>query len=386
MSDPPALPPPSPPPDPVEAPPPPDLLEAAPPPPSAPPPRRNLVPWVYALGFAVLALAVVWVWQHPTPEPVVRQQQVNTVEQQLHSLDERVTQLAQHPAASTVDLRPLEQRVATLEARQPTQPDLAPIEQQIAALKAQFAAGTGSHGAAPDLAPVEARLDALDKQVQAVAPLGQQVATQQAELGKRLAQLAEDQRSLGARVQEVDATLKSQDSNVAAKLQTVQQQVAATVAAADRAARLARVQAARAALAAGEPLGQLQGASPALARFAEARPPTEAELRLAFPAAAQAALATSSPETAGKPFGERLWQRAQGLITVRQGDRVIVGDPAAGMLAEAQTRLNAGDLSGTAAAVSKLTGPAAQAMADWLAQAKALLAARAALDKMASAG
>jgi hypothetical protein len=132
------------------------------------------------------------------------------------------------------------------------------------------------------------------------------------------------------------------------------------------------------------PLGVIEGAPPALARFAEAKPPTEAALRLAFPGDAKAALDASQPDTAGKPFGERLWQRAQQLVTIRDGNRVIVGDPAAGVLAHAQQQIDAGDLSGAVGSVSILTGPAAQAMASWLDQAKALLAARAALDTMAA--
>ncbi|HEX5326561.1 MAG TPA: mitofilin family membrane protein, partial [Acetobacteraceae bacterium] len=94
--------------------------------------------------------------------------------------------------------------------------------------------------------------------------------------------------------------------------------------------------------------------------------------------------AASRPEAGDRAFGQRLWQRAQGLISIREGDRVIVGNPAAGVLDEAQTRLDAGDLAGAVAAVSKLTGPPAQALADWLAQANALLAARAALATMAA--
>jgi hypothetical protein len=53
-------------------------------------------------------------------------------------------------------------------------------------------------------------------------------------------------------------------------------------------------------------------------------------------------------------------------------------------LGELQQALDAGDLRGAVAAVEKLQGPAAQAMSGWLEQAKALLAARAALAEMAA--
>ena len=103
-----------------------------------------------------------------------------------------------------------------------------------------------------------------------------------------------------------------------------------------------------------------------------------------FPAAAQAALAAGRPAPAGKPFLERIWAEAQDLVTIRQGEHVLVGDPAAGVLAHAQTALDAGDLAGAAASVGSLSGPAAHALAGWLDQARGLLAARAALADLAA--
>ena len=74
--------------------------DPAEPPPAPPPPdRRNLVPWVYGLGFVVLVLALLWIWQNPNSSPsAVRPQQVDAVEQQIQALDARVTQLAARPA------------------------------------------------------------------------------------------------------------------------------------------------------------------------------------------------------------------------------------------------------------------------------------------------
>ena len=151
-------------------------------------------------------------------------------------------------------------------------------------------------------------------------------------------------------------------------------------------ARIAAVQAAGLALAAGQKLGDLPGVPPALARFADTPPPTEAALRLAFPAAAREALAAAHPATENKPLLTRLWARAQDLVTVRQGDTVLVGDPAAGVLEHARTALDAGDLAAAVTGVATLQGAAAQAMAPWLAQARALLAARAALAAWAASG
>jgi hypothetical protein len=63
---------------------------------------------------------------------------------------------------------------------------------------------------------------------------------------------------------------------------------------------------------------------------------------------------------------------------------VLLGDPAAGVLARARTALDAGDLAAAVAAVSSLSGPPATAMAVWLADARALLQARAGLADMAA--
>jgi hypothetical protein len=368
--------------------PPPDQTEpAAEPPPPAAPRSRNLVPWVYALGFVVLALALLWIWQNPNPAPQrAVEPRLETIGQQLQALNERVAQLAQRPVPEPINLAPLEQRVAALEQRPAAAPDLAPIEQQLADLKSQIAAKPAS-APTPDLGPLQGRVESLERQVQAAQPLKSQLdalSSQEAELGQRLAQLATDQQALASRVQDLDVAVKAQQASVGTQLQSMQQQVSTAVTAAGKAARLARLQAARAALQAGMPLGAIEGAPAALVRFAEAKPPTEAALRLAFPADAKAALDAAQPDTAGKPFGERLWQRAQELVTIREGDRVIVGDPAAGVLARAQQELDAGDLPGAVVSVSTLTGPAAQAMASWLDQAKALVAARAALDTMAA--
>jgi hypothetical protein len=74
-----------------------------------------------------------------------------------------------------------------------------------------------------------------------------------------------------------------------------------------------------------------------------------------------------------------MWRRAQSLVTVRQGDKVLVGAPAAVTLNAARARLDAGDLAGAVAALGGLDGPAAKAMAGWRSDAQALVDARAAL-------
>lgn len=176
------------------------------------------------------------------------------------------------------------------------------------------------------------------------------------------------------------AALANQLGELETRLKTAEQRQGTLAQKEALAARLAEAQAA---LAAGKPLGDIPGAPPALARFAEKPPPTEAALRLGFPAAAAAAAQASRPSADGKSFAERVLMHVSSLLTVKEGTHVVVGAPAATVLGEAQTKLDAGDLAGAVAALDGLDSAAAQAMADWRSQAQALLDARAALAQMA---
>lgn len=288
---------------------------------------RRLLPWLNGAGFLILAAGLFWVWQHPAVAPPATDH-TDALAHQLAALETRVTRLEQRPLPQAPDLGPLTARLSALEQR--------PVPQG------------GVPAPAPDLAPLERRVAALEqRQPPNLAPLEARIA----DLSHRL---------------EVDET---------------------RLAASEKATRrIPLVQAAALALAAGQKLGDLPGAPPALARFADAVPPTEGALRLAFPPAAREALAAAHPAAEGKPLLTRLWAEAQDLVTVRQGDRVLIGDPAAGVLAHARAALEAGDVSAAAAEVATLQGASAQAMAAWLAQARLLLEARAALAAWAASG
>jgi hypothetical protein len=213
-----------------------------------------------------------------------------------------------------------------------------------------------------------------------------------------------DLRTLAAHTQpapdaiNVQADLTMKLATLAAQVNAVQSQTAADHATlatlqgsatqlsklAAQMAQLSSLEAARAALEAGQPLGIIPGAPPALAAFATTPPPTEAALRLAFPGAAQAAEAASIAGNIKGNFWSRVLARLEGLVTIRDGTHVLIGAPASGVLAEAQAELDAGDLAGAVAQVETLSAPTQAAMGNWLSQAKALLAARAALAGMAS--
>ena len=165
---------------------------------------------------------------------------------------------------------------------------------------------------------------------------------------------------------------------------TALEQRPASADAGSRLVALEQMQAATAALAAGRKLGALPGAPPALARFADTAPPTEAALRLDYrPLAARAAEA-SRPATESQSMAERMWMQVQTLVTVTDHEKVLVGAPARIVLGEAEEKLNAGDLAGAVATLAALDSGAAGVMADWRARAQALLDARAALASMAA--
>ena len=365
---------------------PPPADPARPPPESpdpAPPSWQRLavlVPALYVRGFVILAGAIIWLWRNPAlPErAAVDSAEFAALGQQVQTLEQRLASVEQRPAPpQPPDLRPLETRIATLEKR--AAPDLAPIEARIAALeqRPQVPGDVASKG---DLANLATRLDAIAGREDQLATRQQGLETN---LGNkldaadsRLGKLEQDAAGLSGLAGKVDAVEK--------RLAVVEHQAGQIAALADKAGRIGRIQAAQTALDAGQPLGDLPGAPASLARFATARPPTEAQLRLSFPKAARAAEEASRPSGEGKPFLDRMWTRAQDLVTLREGDQVILGDPAAGVIARAKSALLAGDLAGAVAALDALSGPAAQAMAAWKSQAQSLLDARAALAVMAA--
>ena len=287
-------------------------------------PRRDLVPWLYGLGFLVLAFAIFYLWQYPSMpgEAADATPAIHAIEQHLADIDARLTRLEQRPTADW-------EKIAT-------------------------------------------RVDALDGRVVA-----------QTQLASRLDTLSGRIESLSSRDQvSLDATKQQLDSLVS-QMATVQASAGNLDAIVKRLDRIARIQAVSFALASGRPLGDLRDAPEPLARFAHTAPPTEAQLRLRFQQDEQAALAATQSDDGGKPFIGRVWERAQGLITIRRGDDVLMGNPSAVALSHAQAALDTGDLAGAVSAVEVLKGQPKQAMANWLADAKALLNARSALANMA---
>ncbi|WP_114376446.1 COG4223 family protein [Elioraea thermophila] len=305
----------------------------------------------------------------------------------LAALASRVAALEGRPApAAQPDPRveELARRLAALEQRPaPTAPPDPRVEElagRLAALEARPAA-PAAPAADPRLDDLAARLAALEGRPVEDARV--------ADLAGRLAAL--EQRPVeDARVPDLAARLAALEAkpvedprlpDLAARLAALEQRPMQDPRLDALAARLAAAMAAQAALETGRPLGPALAALPpgtqvprALAAFAERSPPTIASLRRSFPEAAKAA--RELRETVGEDFWERTGNRITGLVTVRRGGSVVVGDPVATLLAEAEKALEAGDLRGALAALSGLPPGAARAMGGWIAQAESVIAAR----------
>ncbi|MBV8913356.1 MAG: hypothetical protein JOZ05_09990, partial [Acetobacteraceae bacterium] len=226
-----------------------------------------------------------------------------------------------------------------------------------------------------DLGPLTSRVEQLAAQGRTVAD----------QIDRRLDAIETRIGTVEALAKQTAATADAIDQRVGA-VEAQAKQTASTVdAIKGRAERVALLQAASAALAAGQKVPPIPGAPPALARFASEQPPTEASLRQSFETYADQAQKASQPAIMdNRDLGARLWNRAQQVVTVRQGDRVLLGDPIAGVIAHAREALDAGDLAGAVKSLDGLAGPAAAAMKPWVEQARALLDARSAIASMAA--
>jgi hypothetical protein len=287
------------------------------------PPERDRVSWFYGLGFLILAAAIFYVWQNPRTLVETQRNAAATqaLQQSLAAVDGRLSKLEQRPAP---DIGKLAARVDVLEGRVSDQTQLA------------------------------SRMDTLSGRIESMA--------------------GRDQTSFDALKQQLDALT----SRVAA----LEANSGGLDAASKRINRIAKLQEASLDLAAGRPVGDLPNAPEAIARYAHTAPPTEAKLRLEFHSAKQAALAAKQPEDSSQPFVGRVWEKAQGMLTIRQGDHLMVGNTSADLLNQATAALDAGDLPAAVKAVEALKGAPKQAMAEWLGKAEALLSARAALANM----
>jgi hypothetical protein len=221
---------------------------------------------------------------------------------------------------------------------------------------------------------LQAQISALQAQADRALPAPDSV-TVQADLAMKYSALAAQVSAVQAQAAADHGALTTMQANA-----TNLSQLTARI------ALLNALENARMALDAGQALGTIPGAPTALAQFATSAPPTEAQLRLSFAQAADAGEAASIAGNASGNTWSRVLARLENLVTVSKSGEVVFGAPASGVIEQARALLNAGDLAGAVAQLDTLSSTTQQAMARWLAQARAVLAARAALIAMAGQG
>jgi hypothetical protein len=225
-----------------------------------------------------------------------------------------------------------------------------------------------------ELAVLESQVTDMRAAAAQTSPMGSLINAQ--------AKIAQKQAMLAAQVNAMQGQVASDHGTLAA-LQANTQDIGKLT---QRMAQLNAVAAAGMTLAAGQPLGVVPNAPPALAVFADTAPPTMAQLRESFPAAARNAEAASLAKGGHAGLWAQVKLRLEGLITISNGDHVIFGPPAAAALIRMRTALANDDLAAAVAAGNTLSQPTQAAMASWLTPARQLLAARQALAGMARQG
>jgi uroporphyrinogen-III synthase len=302
-----------------------------------------------------------------------------------------------------------------------TPPDrIGPLEGEVARLRQEIAAlrqGLATRGGG-DAEALRERIEALERVnvnvSRALSGAAQSIATLDARLARiaesagsavgaaaRTDELASRVAALEARsgdgepvrgeVARIEAALKSLEGKVAALearagAEGAQERAAALVVAlgqlreaVDSGRTFAASLDAVAALGAGD--ARIAEAVAALRPAAERGLPNLRELSDAFGSVARdLARAALAPEGAG--WAERTLQRLSKLVTVRRVGADVAGDTPDAVAARAEARLAGGDLAGAATELDRLSGPAAAPAQQWLAAAKARLAAERTLDEM----
>jgi uroporphyrinogen-III synthase len=273
--------------------------------------------------------------------------------------------------APTVDLAPLQDRIAQLES------NLTNLSQQTQAAPAAAApAGPDLSG---DVAALKAANDALAQQLTAARDEIKALQAQQSELSGTVGKIAAQPAGVTPAEQRRTAAVLAL-SALRGALPLDQPYDARLKAVDDLAAADAGLK------------GQLAAALDPLRPIATAGAPTLAQLQASLPtqriAEAANAAATSDAVGAESGWSERLINRLAEAVTVRPVGENAEGDGPLAHLARGEAKLKAGDLAGAVAEIGALQGKAADAAAAWLHGAQARLAqdqASAALDQTATA-
>ncbi len=310
----------------------------------------------------------------------------------------RIAETEQRVSAAADQVARVGEQLEEIERRLAAQPEdagtaSAAVEQAIAVLREE------NEALAARLGEAEA---ALRRDTQAIATrlaeAERTMRNENAALAQRLSQteqasarLAEQVRAESSRVAEA---LKALEERVAA-LARVSEQAASE----NTAALLLAASQIRAALDSGEPfapaaatLQRVTGDDPVVSQAlagwvdrAEQGIPTVAMLRDRFRAIADEVRPPLQPDT-GQGWLDRALDRAVSVVRVRRVGEDVPGEEPDAILARAEAALNRGDLARAVAEIETLPAEAGTAFADWLAAARARLAAReglAALERAA---
>ena len=263
----------------------------------------------------------------------------------------------------TAELMDLGDRVAKLEAagtatNTPGTPDISDLEAQVGKLETAVAGLSSSATTSSD---------------------GGTLATTVAGLKQQVDQTAKSLSDLQARLQNLDQ-LSSEVTSLASQVDEL-----AGRSVDPKAAFVVAVGQLREAAAGGQPFEQELAAVEAVApddgaiaadlsslkTLAIGGVPTLSDLQASFGATADAAVAA---ERAGKGWIDQTLSSLEGLVSVRRVGGDMAGDSAEAIVARAETALDGGDLETAVNDVAALSGAAADAAAEWLAQAKNRLA------------
>jgi hypothetical protein len=284
------------------------------------------------------------------------------------------------------------ERVATLEK------DLATLEATVAGLQGAVPSSGAVGGQA--VADLASRIGALEGRLGQAEGAGDEIAGLAGRVGALEQQSAAGQQETTGLTDDVVSlsgqvgALSTRVDAVAEGLEQLQQRIASTEERRTQVATLARtVTQLDAALEQGAPfedlLDGLRGqedavvleATAQLEPVAAAGVPSLAALRSSFdPVANRIVHAAQAPQ------GDGLLQQAAGnlmsLVTVRPVGADVEGDSAAARVARAEAALDDGDVAAAVAELEALDGPAAEAAAPWLAEARPRLAAETALHTL----
>ncbi|WP_157089282.1 uroporphyrinogen-III synthase [Oceanibaculum pacificum] len=341
---------------------------------------------------AIVAVGTLPLWR-PAVQPYLSQLGITlptlgaAQEDRVSPLAERVAALeqqTQRPAAGSDQIAALEGRIARLEERQTA------LSEEIGMVRSMLASeggGSGSGGAV-DAGPLSERLDALEAEIKQVSEAAQaggleELRGRQRALETALAEMPRaDPAELG-RLREEIGVLREGVAKAAAldgRREALMLAVAQLATPMQQGAAYETEMAAIARLVGAE--SGLEEELSVLKNHAAAGVPTIAVLADRFPDIAAAAVRAERAGESQSVVGETL-NRIAGLVSLRRTGQVE-GETVEARTARAEEALERHDLAAAVSEMAALQGPAAEAVAPWMEDARARLAVNDALARLRS--